>query len=205
MALSVVGSNGSVTLVGTVPDWITAIATVAAVVFAYFAARAAGHQLTVLRQEAAARAREGRMSQARLVYWTEEGPKTGRFGFRLVNASAEPLVDAVVHITAPKESKLFADGVVKCFLGGLPPTGPEGVAFDHVAEQMNKVVDKLALKRSESDPNLLYGGHPFRVDLIFKDVGGRQWHRRQDMSLTEVMPGAVPHIDSFEQAQSRRH
>jgi len=101
--------------VNTVPDWITAVATAIAAVatglaaiFAAHAARAAGHQLEILRQEADSRAREARMAQARLIYWDEAlgTGGGGPYGFRLVNASNEPIPSIQVRIARVAPGKV---------------------------------------------------------------------------------------------------
>jgi heme exporter protein D len=187
---------------GMVPDWITAFATVSAVVLAALAARAAGQQLAILRGEATTRSREWRMAQARLVYWDEgyvhrdEGAESEprRYGFRLFNLSTEPLVTIDVYLTDPEREVAY-------HLDGLRPTGPEGTRIPAVEELMNDVSDRWFGRPLAADGTGVYGPHAFRIDLVFKDAGGRVWHRAWDMSLSEVEPRSQLHLAPLDAGQ----
>jgi hypothetical protein len=183
----------------SVPDWITAVATLLAVVFAAAAARAANHQLHVLRDEARDRSSDFRMRQARLVYWSEgAGPGASSPGYelRLYNLSQEPIVSHTIYITTPK-------GRVQWYLGDLMPTPSTGVEVPQLTESINKTKQEWFGKEVEGSKGQgFWGPHAFRVDMVFRDSAGRQWHRRADMSLTQVDSGREPYIPDLDDHQS---
>lgn len=169
-------------------DWLTAIATVAALAAATVAAGAALGQLRLLRLDAEERVKDERRAQAKGVYLMTHAPsrsdKSEHGSIVLYNTSTEPIDHIELHVRTPGGNHCLVIGT------WLTPTGRSGTAFPKVAEQIADIVRPWQLKEEhDEDGNLKrkWGGHPYEVRMIFRDSAGRYWLRQEGYALKEVV------------------
>lgn len=164
----------------SMPNWITAIATLIALVLAAFAAWGTFGQLSVLRNEAEARAADDRSRQARLIYWSEED------GFRWYNVSNEPVMNVSIFIQAPGED------ACEMFFADLHPTDREGQIVPIVAQYFEAISSRWTGREyTTSTGSGAWGPHAYTASMVFTDSAGRRWERNSLLELVEV-PASGP-------------
>ena len=161
---------------GDAPTWITAVATVLALVAAFFAVRASWHVLSIDRQnQRDAQAAEARRDEAAeraeqadaVAAWTEWAAArndSGRIHYKgwgawVVNQSLLPVYDVVVQFHLP-DGRFLAKSV----LAVLPPQGSEFVRWPTEIKQDEPPVSEIDKRE-------------MRVEIHFRDTGGRRWER----------------------------
>jgi len=177
-------------------DWITALSALGALGFAGVAGLATYGQLSVLKSEARQRAADAHNEQARLIYWSESVD-----GMTLYNVSTEPILNVLICLHAPG-GDYFRFRMFELF-----PTGREGLGHPWVAAFQKAIRDRWAFTKFEAEAGLVgaYGGHPYRVDLVFMDSAGRRWHRDAGMALEEVAADYVPPGFELDHVQNQVH
>jgi hypothetical protein len=176
-------------------EWITTIATVAALITAGVAAAAALGQLRLLRIDAEERAQDERKAQARRIYLTTNGPslleEPSEAKIVLYNNSTEPVDRIQLHLRTPGEVKDF-------FMGTLAPTGLSGESQPEIVEEIaNKIrawQGKLIDLGSASTGKVFWGPDCFQIRMTFRDSAGRWWLRREGYDLIEITRDVDNHM-----------
>lgn len=169
--------------------WVTAVATVAALITAGIAAAAALGQLRLLRLDSEERAKDARLAQARGVYLTTAAPshvdKTSSAKIVVYNNSTEPVDRIELHVRTPGEA-------IEIPVGSLTPTGLTGHELTAEAEFITGRIRPWQMKLVEDRPGrkALWGPSPYEIRMTFRDSGGRWWLRIEGHPLTEIR-GAV--------------
>lgn len=168
--------------------WVSAVATVAALITAGVAAAAALGQLRLLRVDAEERAKDARLAQARGVYLTTAPPshldKSSSAKVVLYNNSTEPIDRISLYLRTPGEAMdIHVGSLTPTGLTGHSPAGVEDLVAKHIRPWQMKLVEEPGRKS-------LWGPGCYEMRMTFRDSGGRWWLRREGQPLIEIK-GAV--------------
>ncbi|MBW0089663.1 hypothetical protein I4I73_02115 [Pseudonocardia sp. KRD-184] len=167
---------------GSVPDWISAIATVGALVAAVVAGWAAYQQLTMLKNDARKRQRlEDQADAAGVAIWVRVGTKDKLPLIRYINRSGMPIFELTVWIDTPDHRFRIYRTVA-------------GPAFD--TREMRQGTTELraiaARLNYEPDWNGLLDETHLRCASRFRDSANKWWFRDFNGTLSgaKEKPGA---------------
>lgn len=181
---------------GSIPDWISAVATASAFVAAAFAAVPAYRQLKILEaQDAARRAREAEADAASVAIWARTGTDDGLPLLRYINLSGKPIYELTIWVATPEQRYLIYRTV----------TGPQSTT-----REMRQATAELraAARASGYEPNWseLLDRSQLRCASRFRDSANRWWLRDFDGRLRSaadnqgvperLLPSEVPFPDN---------
>lgn len=179
------------------PEWITAVATVAALGFAGIAARAAYGQLSSLRQESHVREQDRISQHARSVFFHVELPKFDKENkeirpgrFVIYNTGTEPITDVSVKwITQNSEDGYMVFGAY--LMRVLMPTGPQGTEVKSAAGFLRIIAADVRADTDLDTRDMLWSATgPHTLRMYFRDSAGRGWLKHEDTSMAPF--DAVP-------------
>lgn len=177
---------------GSVPDWLAAVAASSALLFARSAVIASNKtndaqsdQLRRLEQADAERVDVERRWQAdKVAAWFVTSGEEMRPSTRFINTSGLPIYDVVIRFAAP-----WGEETIR-----YPVMSPQ--ADVHELRWVNEMVSRARLRAQERRSwQELYGEQVVRLSIDFTDISGNRWRRDHGGRLT-LLPStasALPH------------
>ena len=175
--------------VGSLADWLAAVASSGALLFARSAVISANRtndaqsdQLRRLEQADAERVDTERRWQAdKVAAWFVTSGEAMAPSTRFINTSGLPIYDVVIRFSAP-----WGEEIIR-----YPVMSPQADVHElrWVDEMVGHARDRANERRSWRE---LYGGQLVKVGIEFTDIGGNRWWRDPGGRLVPLRPFPPP-------------